>query len=148
MAKHQPRKNPSLGYVPTGNKLPVIASEPISYNHLKASWRLRSVQTVDPYGWHELELQELLELRTKLSSFESMTWNEIFVEGKKRNHDIPVAKLKCDNARRWMLRNMPDQPTLWTLRLSGAERVWGVFSGGSYQIVFWDPEHKIYPTEK
>ncbi len=100
-----------------------------------------------PYGWHELTLAEVMDIRGKLASFETMTWNEIFVIAKKQNHDIPVSKLKCEKARRWMEKNMPDQPTLWTLRFSGAERVWGIFSGGSYQVIFWDPKHLIYPTK-
>jgi hypothetical protein len=47
-----------------------------------------------------------------------------------------------------MARNMPDQPYLWTLRFAGAERVWGIFSDGAYQVVFWDPEHRIFPTKR
>jgi len=100
----------------------------------------------DPYGWHELTPEQVAYVREKLGLFESMTWNEIFVVAKKQNHDIPVAGLRCPHARKWMKDNMPDQPTLWTLRFSGAERVWGIFSGGAYQILFWDPHHLIYPT--
>ena len=114
----------------------------------KATWRLRCVQMVDPYGWHQLTFKELIYIREKLSAFESMTWNEIFVDSKKQNHDIPVSDLRCEYARRWMRRNMPDQPTLWTLRFSGLERVWGIFSEGGYQILFWDPKHLIYPTNR
>lgn len=77
-----------------------------------------------------------------------MTWNEIFVIAKKQNHPIPVADLRCNLAREWMKKNMPDQDRLWTLRFSGAERVWGVFSDGVYQILFWDPKHLIYPTNR
>jgi len=103
---------------------------------------------VDPYGWHQLTRDEIIYIQGKLSDFETMTWAEIFFESKKQNHAIPVSELRCDKARRWMQRNMPDQPTLWTLRFSGAERVWGIFSEGCYQILFWDPDHLIYPTNR
>lgn len=141
-------KHPRAEAVPSGQKNPTYAAEPQSYNHLKACWRVRNIVMTDPYGWHELTPEEVADVRQKLGNFESMTWNEIFVGAKKQNHAIDVSALRCPHARRWMKDNMPDQPTLWTLRFSGAERVWGIFSGGAYQILFWDPEHLIYPTER
>jgi hypothetical protein len=141
-------KQPKAGAAPTGLKQPKIVEDPLSYKNLKACWRVRSVRLSSPYGWHELALAELVEVQQKLAMFESMTWNEIFVVAKNRNHPIPVSDLRCPEARKWMAKNMPDQETLWTLRLSGAERVWGVLSGGAYQVVFWDPQHLIYPSAK
>jgi hypothetical protein len=148
MSKHGVDKKAVFGAAPSGDKRPAIAADPISYLHLKASWRVRHVQMATPYGWHELTLEELLYVQGKLSQFETMTWNEIFVLAKKQNHDIPVGKLKCEMAKKWREKNMKGQPTLWTLRFSGAERVWGIFSEGAYQILFWDPLHAIYPTTK
>src|SRR5271163_4559758 len=48
------------------------------------------------------------------------------------NHALPVSRLKCPEARKWMKENMPDQDQLWTLRLSGRERIWRVFGDGVY----------------
>ncbi len=141
-------KRPILGVIPTGQKIPKIESEPSTYYDRKASWRVSRIQLVAPYGWGTLVSTEIEYLRGKLSQFETMTWGEIFGQAKDRNHPISVSKLKCREARRWMEKNMPDQPTLWTLRVSGAERVWGIFSEGAYQIIFWDPRHLIYPTER
>lgn len=114
--------------------------------HLKASWRVNRLQMVDPYGWHELSPVEVGRIRQKLSEFETMTWNEIFTLGKKRNHSIPIVELRCPKAKKWLNANMPDHTELWTLRFSGTERVWGVFAEGAYLIVFWDPNHQIMPT--
>jgi hypothetical protein len=129
-------------------KKPKVAVDPESFNQRKAAWRVGKVQMADPYGWHTLDLAAIGYIREKLGAFESMTWSEIFVVAKKQNHDILVSELRCEIARRWMKRNMPDQDRLWTLRFSGAERVWGIFSDGVYQIIFWDPLHKIYPTQR
>ena len=75
------------------------------------------------------------------------TWNEIFVESVKQNHSIEIASLRCQKAKRWLKDNMPQQTELWTLRFTGRQRVWGVFSEGAYQVIFWDPEHQIMPTK-
>ena len=141
-------KNPTFSAIVSGVKTPTIAAESINYMHLKAAWRIRHIQMVTPYGWQEISSEKLVHIQGKLSLFESMTWREIFVDSKKQNHPIDVCDFKCPNARKWMEVNMKGQPTLWTLRLSGRERVWGIFSEGAYQIVFWDPDNKICPTEK
>ena len=156
MAKR--RKNaPRIAVPISGERIPK-ASESILGNFqpkaveqarsmsLKAAWRVNKIQMADPYGWHDMDSQTLGYIRGKLSAFESMTWNEIFTVAKKQNHSISVESLKCRDAKRWMQENMPDQTELWTLRLSGKERIWGVFAEGAYLIVFWDPNHKIMPT--
>jgi hypothetical protein len=148
MARHGKEKKVAFGAVPPGDKKPAIAADPISYLHLKASWRVRHVQMATPYGWRELSPEQIVYVQSKLSAFESMTWKEIFVDAKKQNHAIEVGDLKCDKARKWMESNMKGQPTLWTLRFTGKQRVWGIFSEGAYQIVFWDPEHQICPTDQ
>ncbi len=148
MKKHPPLKQAALGAKPLGEKQPKTASEPPSYNDRKAAWHVGRIQLVEPYGWNEIPSEQIQYVREKLAHFEKKTWNEIFVVDKKYNHAISVGDLRCKIAKGWMQRNMPDQDSLWTLRFSGAERVWGVYSGGVYQIVFWDPKHRIYPSEK
>ena len=43
---------------------------------------------------------------------------------------------------------MEGQDTLWTLRFTGAERGWGIFSEGVYLVLFWDPLHLIWDTPR
>jgi hypothetical protein len=119
-----------------------------SFNDRKAAWRIHKVQMVDPYGWHELDLNQIRYIQSKLGEYEKKTWNEIYTIEKHWNHPLPVSDLKCPKAKKWMRENMPDQDTLWTLRFRGAERVWGVYSEGVYLVVFWDPNHQIWKTEK
>jgi hypothetical protein len=140
-------KNPQFAPLIEGKKEPKTV-ERIDFLTLKAAWRVKNIQLVDPYGWQQLTLKDICYIREKLSAFESMTWGDIFVKDKKRNHSIPVNEFRCEQARRWMKRNMKEQLELWTIRLSGAERIWGIFSEGAYQIVFWDPNHLIFPTQQ
>jgi len=105
----------------------------------KAAWRINRIQMVDPYGWHELSPEKIVYVKSKLAELEKKTWAEIFFKEKHWNHALPVFELKCPQARRWMRENMPDQDQLWALRLSGAARIWGVFSDGVYLVVFWEP---------
>jgi hypothetical protein len=141
-------KQPASREIPSGDKTPKIASEPSFYDDRKAAWRISKIQISSPYGWHELTAPEVAEIKEKLGTFEKNTWRELFVRDARLNHCIPSNELKCPIARKWMTINMPDQPYLWTLRLSGAERVWGILSEGAYQIVFWDPQHLIWEVRR
>jgi len=145
--KGKNHKKPKFGITPEGKKEAVSAPAD-SFLDRKASWRLNRLQLVDPYGWHELDDAGVRYVQSKLAEFERRTWSEIFVKDKHWNHPVPVTGLKCSQAREWMRRNMPDQTQLWTLRLSGAERIWGVFAEGTYLVIFWDPNHIIWDTPK
>jgi hypothetical protein len=138
-------KGPIASQRVSGAKEPQIADR-TNLMQLKACWRVKRVQVVDPYGWHDLTASDLVYIRSKLSEFETMTWNEIFIDGKKWNHSIQISQLRCAKARKWLRDNLPDQLELWTIRFNNRQRVWGIFGEGAYQIIFWDPTHQIMPT--
>ena len=139
-------KQPKAVEKTLGKKTPVIAEEVTLYDERKLAWRLGKIQLADPYGWHVLGATEMAEMKDKLGYLESSTWKDVFVRDARNNHMIEAAKLKCPIARKWMVDHLPDQPLLWTIRVSGSGRIWGIISEGAYQIVFWDPEHLIWPT--
>jgi hypothetical protein len=141
------KKQPRIEEHPEGRKQARSVFE-ASVMDRKAAWRINRLQMVDPYGFHTLSSAEACYIQTKLAEFERKTWNEIFTIEKHWNHALSVSQFKCPKARKWMRENMPDQNELWTLRLSGAERIWGVFSEGVYLVVFWDPKHLIWETDK
>lgn len=141
-------KQPIAAQRPSGKKSPVIAEAVSIYNDDKASWRIGRIQLVDPYGWHELDVQGISRVKARLASLERCTWKDIFIRNAGDNHQISVSELKCDIARKWMLESLPDQPYLWTIRVTAKERIWGILSEGAYQIVFWDPEHLIWEVPK
>jgi len=108
----QDRKVPNSSLEINETKVPREAAR-VDYFHLKASWRIKKIQIVEPYSFHQVTQAEMDRLRDRLSSFETMTWNDIFITAKKHNHSIPVHELCCEDARRWMRNNMPDQLELW-----------------------------------
>lgn len=141
-------KQPFSAEQPRGDKTPKVLADAPLYDNKKAAWRLGKIQLSDPYGWHLLEVWEFSKLREKLGSFEKNTWHELFVIDARNNHRIQSNQLKCDIARQWMKNNFPDQPYLWTLRISQKERIWGILAENAYQVIFWDPLHKIWEVPK
>jgi hypothetical protein len=142
------KKGPKALEPVSGQKTPVIAESVTVYEDRKLAWRISKIQLIEPYGWHVLDATSVAEMKQKLGSLERNTWRDVFVRDARNNHSIRTDQLKCPIARKWMAEYMPDQPLLWTIRVSGKERIWGIISEGAYQIVFWDPDHLIWPIPK
>ena len=106
------------------------------------------MEMASPFGWREIEPEKLIEVRAKLRDFESMTWYEILVASKSRNHTVTIESL-CKEARdRLEEIGQGDLEELVSLRLSGPERVWGIRTGNVLHVLWWDPEHAVYPSLK
>jgi hypothetical protein len=147
IAAFQPNlaKRPMIGAEPRVAKVPAVAADP-STNHLYPSWRIARLQLVDPYGWHEIGAAKILEIRAKLGNFESMTWNDIVVRAKKRNHTISVARI-CKEAQLQLASlNLYDLDEVVSLHLTGTERVWGYREGAVLHVLWWDPDHRVCPS--
>lgn len=81
------------------------------------------MELVAPYGWHALDGSTLLSIREKLAHFETMTWSEILIKAKKRNHSIAVADLSPEAQQR-----LEDLGSAWTKSFRSACRAPSEFS--------------------
>ena len=105
------------------------------------------MEMCDPYGWHQMGAAKGTEIIQKLGHFETMTWDEILVKAKDRNHAIPVFKI-CAKAQQRMQALGIETEDVISLRLQGEERIWGVMDAHVFQLLWWDPEHRICPSPK
>ncbi len=113
---------------------------------MKPSWRISGIEMVEPYGWDTLDTSMLLYIKDKLTSFESMTWAEILVQGKKFHHTVALVSLSQEAQSRLREINLDDIDELVSLRLSAKERVWGILDQGVLSLLWWDPEHQVCPS--
>lgn len=103
------------------------------------------MEMVDPFGWHEIDADKLRDIRHKLGGIERNTWKEILVRDSKYNHFIAVEKICSDAQRRLRELHLDDTDALISLRLAGAERIWGILELNVLQVLWWDPQHLVYP---
>jgi hypothetical protein len=142
------QKSPSSVQGVSGKKTPAVAGEVTLYSEEKAAWRFGRIQLVKPYGWHVLDIAGVNKIKARLAELERCTWKDIFVRDADDNHRFDVATLKCPTARNWLQNNMSDQPSIWTIKVASRERIWGILAEGAYRIIFWDPNHLIWPVPK
>ena len=104
------------------------------------------MEQVGSFGWADLQRDKILEVAGKLAESEKLTWHEILVTSKTRNHSVLVSKL-CPEAKKRLTEILQDDiDEVVSLRLSGRERVWGIRQAGVFKVLWWDPKHEVCPS--
>jgi hypothetical protein len=145
LAKNKKQK-PKLAFKPRFEKKPTIgAVNPSAYLSEKPMWRLRSMRTKDPYGWHSIERDEMLIVIERLKSFETMTWQEVERSG---SHWISCDEI-CKDAQGCLEEDWQGgAEQVFSLRMGGKPRVWGIIDERVFYILWFDPNHQICPAPK
>jgi hypothetical protein len=146
MAKYDKKQPRSLG-IPLREKSPKATPSETFY-HLRPSWRVSKMEIVDPFGWHQIPADKLHEIRNKLGGFEGQTWCDIISKSQNNHHFMPVTKICVDAQNRLNALHLEDTDALFSLRLSGAERIWGILDNGVLLVLWWDPFHSVYPVPR
>jgi hypothetical protein len=109
---------------------------------VKPVWRVHRMDFGGPWCWRRMDHPTLDRVHSRLAAFESMTFGEI--EGKK-HHQIPVEQLGGAAQSRLHQLGLDDYDALLSLRITRAERVWGVKTVAGVDLLWWDPDHTVYP---
>ncbi len=67
----------------------------------------------------------------------------------RKHHDQPITSLVAE-AQEDIRRARLDETfgeDIFRFRISGEKRLWGFRSGRVFHVVWWDPDHRVYPTE-
>jgi hypothetical protein len=151
----EPRVAGDLSKLLGKGKSPYASADPaVVERHvmgLNPSWRISILETKDPYGWHTIDMKTFEHIQERLKNFESMTWSDILLDGKKQNHSVAVDRL-CKQAKDRLeeLRLFPVEK-LVSLRLSARGRIWGIpdpKEKAVLKLLWWDPRHEICPSLK
>ena len=78
-----------------------------------------------------------------MRDFETMTWGEILG---RHHHAIAVNDIIKPAQNRLEQLGHDDQAELVSFRLSNIERIWAIRSGEQAFLLWWDPNHEIYPS--
>lgn len=113
----------------------------------RIAWRFGDAEVEGPWGWHRLTAENVAELHGKLSSIEKMTWGEAMAGG------YPMKMCRLDSsAPRDLVRRLEDTQRddidcLFEIRLTGVMRIWGARRGDVFHLLWWDPEHAVWPSQ-
>ncbi len=117
-------------------------------DHEKLSWQIRLLDFDGPWGWGKMDAKTLKYVHGKLAQFETMTWAEVN-HPNTGCHPIKIKDL-CSEAQKRLaeIKIIEFEEELFSLRLSGKERLWGIREHHLFKILWWDPRHDVYPVSK
>lgn len=143
----------------SASKIPSAVPKSIKYGfHLdtqKFRWTLRYC-IWEHDGWKNTSIEKLAEIVCKLQDFEKQTWGEIKkASGGKseghgnNNHSIPITELPKREMKLITGKGYKEQyDKVFSLRLTSLERLIGFVDMDELRILWFDPEHKIFPSNK
>lgn len=97
-----------------------------------------------PHGWQAISRVQMLAVIERLKRFESMRWGEI--EGPD-NHWIEAKDL-IRSARACLERDWQGADQVFSLRIDGATRIFGIIDHQVFYILWYDPNHIVCPAPK
>jgi hypothetical protein len=111
-------------------------------------WRVSEIDWDGPWGWTNASCEQLLrQIAPRLHSLESMTWGE--VEGKTGSHFVEVIDLIPEARRRLVEElNKDEQGRLFSVRMTGEARLWGIRDIAILRVLWWDPNHEVCRSSK
>lgn len=149
MGKGKPKKKlalPKVAVAPdkrTGNPASLLPGG--SNSHERLCWRFEHVDHDGPWGFDDTAMAEIL---VKMRDCERMTLRELrntsdlFVE-----YDVPGGLCKTALDRLAVL-GWDDMTAIQRLRFMGKQRLYGFLDGNIFHVLWWDPEHQVYPSQK
>ncbi|MGM0302107.1 hypothetical protein IGI66_001724 [Enterococcus sp. AZ048] len=117
-----------------------------AYLNSKPVWKFKRIDHTHE-KWNFNNCSDMGSTLKKLADFESMTWNDIQVNAKKNNHFINVSDMIKEAGQRLdYLGIVEDQ--LFSLRITGKMRIFGILRTGEFEVLWLDCDHEICPSKK
>lgn len=94
----------------------------------------------------------ITKIYPKLKHYEESCWEEIEKEqygrGKTKHHSVDVSKIVSEAKKRLIELKLDDIDQLFSIRLEGKIRIWGIRHYSFLRILWIDLKHEICPTDK
>lgn len=127
-------------------------------DHLTIAWRLSRFDWDGPWGTAAFEGHRFDDIvRNWCCQFERQTWSEAFRAGGGRrrgnnNHPVKAEQLTKQARDRLLALHLEEYDTLYSFRLMGTLRVYGIRDSRAFEALWFDPWHgdndrAVYPTK-
>jgi hypothetical protein len=105
--------------------------------------------------WCFAESDQIRGVLKKLKAYEHQTWGDICQALGKRNtlhHRVWATEMCTEAFKRIQELNLTKlefyRDSLFSFHLEGKNRLWGIINEGVYFIIWYDPNHEVYPVSK
>ncbi len=142
--KDQKKSKQFLFQSPSDKKLPKSGNFQVVTNP-NLEFRAGQMDMRGPWGWNQFDPSLLQDLLHKIFDSQKLTWQTLRDNG---SHLVQVSNL-CSQAQRRLLELRKDDcDELFSLRVTGRQRIWGIKDCSILWLLWWDPEHEVCPSHK
>ena len=148
MAKTLKHKGPSFNQeVRDLRKRPAAVEDADDWREWRPSWAFSRLDLDGcRWSWGQVDRETLLQILDRLKGHETLKWKELLLEKSNGSIDISHERLAAEAKARFEHLKLHERfDAIWKLRVDGPGRVWGVRIGATLHLVWWDPEHSVYP---
>lgn len=140
------KKQVKFGYRPSDEKNPVIPRFETDNGVIQFSFGWFD-GTFKPKKSGKGNKSDVWKIIGSLKSIEDMTWVDMAANDKK-HHAVTLNKISKQAKKALRKTKRDDVDELWSLSISGPQRLWAIKYNNHCMILWWDPEHLVCPTLK
>lgn len=111
-------------------------------------WRFGEIDDEGSWALSRIGRERLKVLLGHLRSFESMTVNEVFAPNSEHGKRYRVEDLPKAASDRLVEIGRDDETEIARLRCGGKPRLYGFLRENVFHVLWWDPQHAVWPTRK
>lgn len=137
------KKIPKSIVNPKESKTPKVRITPS--DNLHPDFKADQMDNNGPWGWDDIGSSQLQELFQKIFESQKLTWQNLRDNG---SHFVDRESLSSDAQKRLTEIQQEDLDQLFSLRITGRKRIWGIKEGNILWLLWWDPTHEICPSPK
>lgn len=136
-------KQPRAATIPKEDKFPRAIVTP--NDNCQPAFKAEQMDLDGPWHWNNLDPHHLKDFLAKVLQSQKLSWQSLRDNG---SHLVDVSKLIPTAQKRLRDIGQDDLDQLYSLRLTGIKRVWGIKEGNILWLLWWDPSHEICPSAK
>ncbi len=132
------KESPTVAKRPRTEQAPQPELQTVRYSFMR----------FDPHRWYnsQYKLSPFQEIAKCLKDYEHKTWRQVRANFK-RDHPIDPDRICTEAKHRLVGLKVEEMDELWSFRIDAKRRVWGARFGRTFFVLWWDPQHQVYPTE-
>ncbi|GAA0870136.1 hypothetical protein GCM10009116_19720 [Brevundimonas basaltis] len=147
-------KSARLRERPVEEKTVRFGADPGSIFHMQMTWTVDQADcdgawaSGTPRQWSEECWAN--EIEPKLGEFAALTWAEIDTfttsSGHKMHHSMDTSQI-ANEAQARLAELSRSEESIFRFRLGGKPRLWGFRVVSTFNVLWHDPEHEVYPVD-
>lgn len=160
MPQNRPKRKPKSPAPPSRKERPV-APQPKATGDMppdsKPTWSLSHLDADHDgsWSWNHSTPATLRQLADFLRHMEELTWAQLQTHtysgarsGTHRKNKLVSVESLCGEAQRRLRDLRLDHlDELFEFRIGSKPRLWGFPRNGVFHVIWWDPEHQVYPVD-